>query len=196
MPLRALKAPDFTRVMPAVRNAIRAALLYWTAGRMSRKFSKLLPVLRKRPVVERVKGIEPWATSRCSANHTANDHGGSGFLLDAHENEPTCAQSSGATECAGWPVVTCGSKDASAMPCRSDPPASSSSSKSHSLVRPAHASILPSRLPNHAAAARRFLGRLTPDVPFELMGDSRGGRGQDQSRGDPDGDGPSGALDR
>jgi hypothetical protein len=48
-----------TRVIPAIRNAICAALLYWTAGRMSRKFSKLLLVLRKLPVVERAKGIEP-----------------------------------------------------------------------------------------------------------------------------------------
>jgi hypothetical protein len=33
--------------------------------------------------------------------------------------------------------VTCGGKDASQLLCRSDPPASSSPSKSHSLVRPA-----------------------------------------------------------
>jgi hypothetical protein len=59
MPLRALKSPDFTRVMLAIRNAICAALLYWTAGRMYRKFSKLLPLRQKLLVVERVKGIEP-----------------------------------------------------------------------------------------------------------------------------------------
>src|SRR6266852_6503456 len=74
MPLRALKAPDFTRVMLAIRNAICAALLYWAAGRMSRKFSKLLPLLRKLPVVEQVHGIDELALGR-----HRRDRGGVGF---------------------------------------------------------------------------------------------------------------------
>src|SRR5262250_2596659 len=63
MPLRALKAPDFTRVMPAIRNAICAAPLYWTAGRMSRKFTKLLQLQQKLAVVGWIKENPPYHAS-------------------------------------------------------------------------------------------------------------------------------------
>jgi hypothetical protein len=41
--------------------------------------------------------------------------------LDAHENEPTCAQSSGPTECAAMICCNMGGKDASCNAIRSDP---------------------------------------------------------------------------